>query len=239
MFLFYAHKIDGQTAHFDEVEKRHCINVLRKKTGDEILFTDGAGHHFTGAIIASGKKDFSATIISKKEIPPHPVHPVHIAIAPTKNIDRFEWFLEKATEMGISKITPLICSNSERKKIRPERLEKILLSAIKQSFGAFLPKLNKAVDFNDFIKNAATALPERRFIAHCRSYELPHLADLSLANDGAVILIGPEGDFSVEEIDEAEKEGFQSVSLGFSRLRTETAGIAAVHILNLKNRVII
>lgn len=236
MFLFYSYKIEDATAHFDEVEKRHCINVLRKTAGDEILFTDGVGHHYEGRILSSYKKGFLASILSRKELPIHPLYPIHVAIAPTKNIDRFEWFLEKVTEFGVTSITPLICANSERKKIRPDRLHKILLSAVKQSFGAYLPKLNEAIHFDDFMKNAETALPKKRFIAHCRSNELPHLMDNSSSTESVVVLIGPEGDFSKEEINKAEEKRFQSISLGTSRLRTETAGIAAVHILNLKNQ---
>lgn len=213
---------------------RHCIQVLRNKPGDALVFTDGLGFHYEGTILSANKKGFLATIQSKKAIPLHPKVNIHLAVAPTKNIDRFEWFLEKATEFGVSKITPLLCDNSERKRLRPERLEKILMAAMKQSFGAYLPILNELVPFQSFITQEHSS-NSGRFIAHCRSNELPSLFRNSNKGQDVVILVGPEGDFSVEEIDLALAAGFGPVSLGKSRLRTETAGIAAVHIINMKN----
>ena len=236
MFLFYAYKIEDRTANFDLVETRHCIQVLRKKPGDEILFTDGIGRIFKGRISSVGKKEFAATIMAEETQAKRPSVDLHIAIAPTKNNDRLEWFLEKATELGISEITPLICANSERKKLRLDRLQKILIAAMKQSFRAFLPKLNAPEPFNDFIQKSETGTELDRFMAHCRSDELPHLFHNSQRSKNVLILIGPEGDFDLTEIENAEKCGFVSVSLGPSRLRTETAGIAAVHIVNLKNQ---
>ena len=235
MFLFYSYKVEDQIAHFDEVEMRHCVNVLRNKPGDVIQFTDGLGHHFEGAIISSNKNGFLANVENKVVLPKHPANNIHVAIAPTKNIDRFEWFLEKATEFGISEITPLICSNSERKNLRSDRLEKILLSAMKQSFSAYLPLLHPITTFNDFLISDVIVGGTNCFIAHCRNEGLPHLFRNSSHGKDVVVLIGPEGDFSIEEIKMAEEKGIQSVSLGTSRLRTETAGIAAVLILNLKN----
>lgn len=235
MFLFYSHRIEGQTAHFDEVEMRHCIQVLRNRSGDEIHFTDGLGKMYQGRIISSNKKGFMASILSEKPQKKHPACNIHIAIAPTKNIDRFEWFLEKGAEFGVNEVTPIICSNSERKKIRADRMEKILLSAMKQSHSAFLPKLNPLLTMYEFIDNIETVSNSGRFIAHCRSKELPHLFHNSQHGKDVVVMIGPEGDFSIEEIKMAEAKYFLSVTLGDSRLRTETAGVAAVHIINLKN----
>ncbi|HFA47988.1 MAG TPA: 16S rRNA (uracil(1498)-N(3))-methyltransferase [Bacteroidetes bacterium] len=235
MFLFFANEINGTTATFGEAESRHCIHVLRKGAGDEVHFTDGKGGWYVGVILRANKKGFSAKIISQKLEYGRPAFHLHVGIAPTKNIDRFEWFLEKATEFGISEITPLHCSNSERKRIRPERLEKVLLAAMKQSLKAYLPKLNELCSFEGFMEKTATDSPANRFIAHCRNGQLPHLKDNYLAGNDVVVLVGPEGDFSKEEISLAAQKGYSPVSLGNARLRTETAGIAAVHIINLAN----
>ncbi len=235
MILFYANQIKDSIATFDEIETRHCIQVLRKRPGDEVFFTDGQGFHYQGTILKTGKKEFTATITSRTKVEKLPAPNIHIAIAPTKNMDRFEWFLEKATEFGISEITPLLCSNSERKHLRPDRLEKILLSAMKQSLQAHLPKLHQMISFADFLALSGTDGNKQRFIAHCQSATLPHLRDNYGIGQDVIVTIGPEGDFSEEEIGLALQEGFQAVSLGPSRLRTETAGIAAVHLLNLKN----
>jgi len=234
MFLFYTYSVIADEALFDEVETRHCIQVLRNGVGDEIEFTDGKGVWYKGVIDKTNKKSFSAKVLQATEVEQAPAAHLHLAVAPTKNIDRFEWFLEKATEFGISEITPILCENSERKNLRPDRLEKILLSAMKQSLKAQLPKLNDLTPFSAFLENTATVGSTARFIAHCRADGLPHLLDNYHGSGDVLMLIGPEGDFSVEEIAAAEAEGFVAVSLGQSRLRTETAGIAAVHILNLK-----
>jgi 16S rRNA (uracil1498-N3)-methyltransferase len=156
---------------------------------------------------------------------------LHIAIAPTKNMDRFEWFLEKATEIGIDEITPIICSRSERKVIKTERCNRILLSAMKQSLKVHLPKLNEAISLNDFLKQDYEGA---KYIAHCEDGEKKELKIVN-KTEKYLILIGPEGDFSPKEIDLALHNQFKAVSLGTSRLRTETAGIVAVHTLNLKN----
>ena len=235
MFLFYAHKVEDHTAYFNEVEMRHCTGVLRRRPGDTIQYTDGRGGHYEGVILGVSKSGFTASVQKHWQVVRRPGCSIHVGIAPTKNADRMEWFLEKATELGITEITPLLCANSERKKLRPGRLEKILVAAMKQSFGAYLPQLNPLCRFEDFIKTCATASGLDRFIAHCRSDSLPGLFHNSIAGNDVVVLIGPEGDFSIDEIKKAEQTGFQSVSLGPSRLRTETAGIAAVLMINLKN----
>ena len=234
MFLFHSNDIQGDQAHFNEIETRHCVQVLRKTSGDAIQFVDGEGGWYHGNISSISKKHFTARI-EKTTVYPKPAFSIHLAIAPTKNIDRFEWFLEKATEFGIEEVTPIICENSERRRIRPERLEKILLSAMKQSLKPFLPKLNELVDFEAFIKDTATNDDDLRFIAHCRNAELPLLRDNCPKQKSVTVLIGPEGDFSMSEIELALANGFNEISLGKSRLRTETAGIAAVHTINLIN----
>ncbi len=235
MFLFYSYRIEGPTAYFDEVETRHCIHVLRNQPGDSIEFTDGKGNWYKGSIEIIRKKEFTANILSDTFRKQDPSTHLHIAIAPTKNIDRFEWFLEKATEFGISAITPIICKNSERRKLRLDRLEKVLLSAMKQSLKVHLPKLNEPTSILDFLNDGETDATTDRFIAHCRAEDLPHLWNNYNADNDVTLMIGPEGDFSIEEIEAAQQNGFTPISLGKSRLRTETAGIAAVHIINLKS----
>lgn len=237
MFLFYSYKTDFKTAFFDEVETRHCIQVLRKQIGDEIYFTDGHGHLFRGQINKISKKEFTCQILQSEEKKNTVNANLHIAIAPPKNIDRFEWFLEKATEIGISEVTPLICENSERRKIRIDRMEKIIISAMKQSLNYHLPKLNAPTLFQGFMDNLATEPHGQRFIAHCRSAELPHLFNNYKKGSDVVLLIGPEGDFSLDEISMAVEAGIEEISLGKSRMRTETAALAGVHILNLKSTI--
>jgi 16S rRNA (uracil1498-N3)-methyltransferase len=237
MNLFFSDDIRGDFAWFDEEEARHGVQVLRKKAGDQIQFVDGEGGWYEGLIEESAKWHLVVKIVSRKEEVGKKNYRLHLAVAPTKSIERFEWFLEKATEIGIDEITPLHCEHSERTKIRNDRLQKILLSAMKQSLRAYLPKLDALTDFEQFLKHLPTtnhhAPIKNHFIAHCRSENLPHLkSNLQPAQD-VTILIGPEGDFSQREIDLATGHGFQSVSLGEARLRTETAAIVACHTVNL------
>jgi len=204
--------------------------VLRHKKDDRITVADGNGSFFECSITDPHPKHCRVEIISKQTFEKR-AFTLHIAIAPTKNIERTEWFIEKATEIGIEKITLLKCKHSERRKVRTDRLEKILLSAVKQSLKAFKPVLNDMTEFKTFIdKNSAGG-----FIAHCNTSPLPHFKSLYSKGNDAVILIGPEGDFSQDEVDYALKKGFKEVSLGNSRLRTETAGIVACTIFNLIN----
>lgn len=230
MILFYTAEIHNGIAVFPEAEARHCIQVLRKRPGDEVRFTDGNGTWYEGEIVEVAKRSFSVRIgRSWPEASPPP--PLHLAIAPTKNLERFEWFLEKATEFGIREISPLVCEHSERKKLRPERLERILVAAMKQSLRATKPVLHELTTLDSFLQR--TILPEQRFIAHCHDGALPHLVQHLRPQAGALILIGPEGDFSKAEVAAAAKGGFKEIGLGTARLRTETAGIAACHIANL------
>ena len=232
MQLFYASNILENEIILDETESKHAIRVLRLNAGDKVQVVDGAGGFYTAEITESHPKKCRLSILeSHKEFGKRQFK-LHIAIAPTKNNDRFEWFLEKATEIGIDEITPLLCEHSERKTIKPDRLEKILVSAMKQSVKAYLPKLNQLVTFNQFINlNEAS----QKFIAHCNDGEKPHLKNEIVKEINVIILIGPEGDFSTEEIKQAKIASFGEISLGPSRLRTETAGMVACHIVNLVN----
>ena len=211
-------------------ESKHATKVLRKKEGDILNFTDGKGNLYKAEItIADSRKCRLKTISSEQKEKQHNYH-LHIAIAPTKNMDRFEWFLEKATEIGIDEITPIICSHSERKAIKTERCNRILLSAMKQSLKFHLPKLNEAISLNDFIKQDYEGT---KYIAHCEDGKKKELKTVN-KTEKTLILIGPEGDFSPKEIKLALQNQFKAVSLGTSRLRTETAGIVAVHTINIK-----
>jgi 16S rRNA (uracil1498-N3)-methyltransferase len=209
-------------------ESYHAAQVLRMRNGEIIHLTDGLGHLFKGELI---NVDSKKSLVRITEEVPHnsTTTNLHIAIAPTKNIDRFEWFLEKATEMGIAEITPLLCRYSERKEIKPERLNKVIVSAAKQSHHFLFPKLNPIVKFEEFIK---TTTVENKFIAHCESSDKNDFGK-SIANKRyALLLIGPEGDFSEHEIQLAISNNYFPVSLGESRLRTETAGVYACAVFN-------
>jgi len=226
MNLFYTTKIEGDYAHLTEEEARHVVQVLRKREGDILHFTDGNGGMYTGRIDETGKKKCVLKIEKREnEVGKRNFH-LHVAIAPTKNINRYEWFLEKATEMGIEEITPIFCAHSERTRVRIDRLEKVLASAMKQSLQAYLPKLNEPVKFSQFIKKQAT---KQKFIAHCEEdFDKNQLSDRLEKEEDILLLIGPEGDFSTQEIKAAKEVGFVPVALGNTRLRTETAGIFGV-----------
>lgn len=234
MNLFYTDNIQDNVATLSEEEARHCTQVLRKRIGDSIHFVDGKGRLYTGEIREIQRKKCTLNVTKTIQEYQKPMSHIHIAIAPTKNINRFEWFLEKATEIGISEVTPLLCRYSERKRIRTDRLQKIMLTAMKQSLKAYLPKLNELTTFNDFILTH-NSTKSRTFIAHCQEGQKPHLKNIASAAEDSIILIGPEGDFSPQEVALALQHNYEATSLGNTRLRTETAGIAACHILNLIN----
>lgn len=234
MYWFYTNNIEGEIAWLDDMEARHCLQVLRKKEGDSLIFVDGQGGYYEGVIDEIGKKNCSVRIVKKTSNYQQAKVNIHIAIAPTKNIGRFEWFLEKATEIGVNKITPLYCQRSERNKIRLDRLEKILLSAMKQSLKAYLPLLEPITNFQSFLDHPSLKA-ESCFIAHCAEGVKSHLKDNYHPGSDVTILIGPEGDFSEKEIEMARAKAIKEISLGPSRLRTETAGIVACHIINLLN----
>lgn len=233
MQLFFCNNIIDGLATLDEEEARHCTQVLRKRLGDQMHFVDGEGGWYEGVIASLNKKNCTIEITKVIQAFQKPKANIHIAIAPTKNIARFEWFLEKATEIGISQVTPLLCQRSERKNIRNDRLEKVLLSAMKQSLKAYLPKLAPLTSFQTFVESFPES--EKCYIAHCGKEVNHHLKDNCLPGQDVTILIGPEGDFSEEEIELAKAKSFQEITLGKSRLRTETAGVVACHIVNLIN----
>ncbi len=232
MQLFYVPNFSGAEVVLDETESKHAVRVLRLQNGNLVQIIDGKGGFYEAEITdAHPKKCKLAIVKSTKEFGKKDFH-LHIAIAPTKNNDRFEWFLEKATEIGIDEITPILTSHSERKTVNNDRLEKILVSAMKQSVKAWLPKLNNLTSVKELITSNKT---KNRFIAYCDDIQKTHLKDLAEKGKDTLILIGPEGDFSPEEIQLALENGFKVVSLGEARLRTETAGIVACHIVNLAN----
>jgi len=211
---------------FDKTESRHIIRVLRKKEGDNLLITNGKGMLFTSIISIANDKRCTVNITKVEQRQDTLDYKLHIAIAPTKNNQRLEWFLEKATEIGISEITPIICANSERRVVKKERLEKVLIAAMKQSKRFYLPKLNDTVSFAQFLKKDIEGL---KFIAHCEETDKKTFKNQLIKGQKISILIGPEGDFSLPEILVALENNYNPVSLGKSRLRTETAGIVAAH----------
>ncbi|MEO5776629.1 MAG: 16S rRNA (uracil(1498)-N(3))-methyltransferase [Flavobacterium sp.] len=233
MQLFYNPTInETQTSFvFDKEESKHVIKVLRKKESDILHVTNGLGFLFTTEItIASDNK--CTVKINSFEKQEAPKFHLHLAVAPTKMNERYEWFLEKATEIGIQEITPILCDHSERKVIKTDRFQKILESAMKQSLHYYLPKLNEPISFKDFVKTQTSG---QLFIAHCEETEKKSLKNELEANKDVTILIGPEGDFSVKEIQLAIAANFIPVSLGATRLRTETAAIVACHSVVFKN----
>jgi 16S rRNA (uracil1498-N3)-methyltransferase len=229
MNLFYIRDIEGNIGIMDKTESHHCVKVLRMKEDDQIQFIDGKGNFYLGRLRKIHPDATEVTIIEKQEDFENRPYYLHIAISPTKSIDRFEWFLEKATEIGVDRISPIICEHSERKKMRKDRSERVVLSAVKQSMKANLPVLDDLLNFRDLI--AKTEIPGTRYIAHCDVGEKSELIKSLSVNDSVLVLIGPEGDFSQKEIELAKKSGFQAVSLGSSRLRTETAGVVVAQIL--------
>jgi len=226
MQVFYTPEIKKITYQLTEEESKHAVKVLRLAIGDEICMVDGVGGMYYGIIDDPNPKKCTIRVIEKIEQYNRKNYYLHIAIAPTKNNDRLEWFLEKATEIGIDEITPLLCEHSERKVIKNERFEKIILSAMKQSIKAYKPKLNKLTTFKNFIKEVDN---EGVFIAHCEDNPKPSFKSEITPFSKITIMIGPEGDFSPAEIELAKARGIKEVHLGKSRLRTETAGIVACH----------
>ncbi|MBT3384342.1 MAG: 16S rRNA (uracil(1498)-N(3))-methyltransferase [Prolixibacteraceae bacterium] len=232
MQLFYVPNISGAEVILDETESKHAVKVLRLFEGNKVQVIDGNGGFYEAVISDAHPKKCKLLITNSIQEFEKRNFKLHIAIAPTKNIDRFEWFLEKCTEIGIDEITPLLTEHSERKIIKPERLEKILVAAMKQSLKAYLPKLNQIKPFNEFITNTKY---QKKYIAHCYEGHKTHLKDLVKKGEDTLILIGPEGDFNQMEIDLAIENGFTEISLGTARLRTETAGVVACNIVNLAN----
>ncbi len=219
--------IEDTQIQFSKEESKHIIKVLRKSINDDLFITNGKGFLFKAKITLAGINKCLANIIETK-FQEKERHHIHLAVAPTKMNDRYEWFLEKATEIGIQEITPIICDHSERKTIKIERFQKIIQSAAKQSLRFHIPKLNEAISFKEFIKNHQN---ETCLIAHCEETKRNSLKDIltNTKNLDFKLLIGPEGDFSSKEIDLALANNYQPITLGNTRLRTETAAIVATH----------
>jgi 16S rRNA (uracil1498-N3)-methyltransferase len=233
MHIFYTPDINSNTLILSEEESKHCIKVLRLDAGSLLHLVDGIGGFYDAIIEDPHPKRTKLKIVKKIENFAKRNHYLHIAIAPTKNIERIEWFLEKATEIGIDEITPIICDRSERKELKTERLNKVITSAVKQSIKAFHPKLNEAIRFSDFIsKNTNT----QKFIAHCMDEGKVAIKEQLIPNGNYLVIIGPEGDFTFQELEAAVNNNFIPISLGESRLRTETAALEACFEINFLNR---
>ena len=245
MNLFYTPDITTPSYTLNEEESKHAVRVLRMNEGDVLYLVDGAGGFYKAQISEANAKRCTVKVIeTQKEYNKRSVY-LHIAIAPTKSIDRIEWFLEKATEIGIDEVTPIECEHSERTIVKPERLNKVLVSAMKQSVKAYLPKLNEMADYEKFVKQSFNG---EKFIAHCNPVltsgsspsgeerkEKIHLKNIYSKGENTLILIGPEGDFSPKEVELALQNGFKEISLGKSRLRTETAALLACTTINIIN----
>lgn len=233
MQLFYNSEIKNgdSTFFFDKEESKHIVKVLRKKESDKIFITNGLGYLFESEIILASEKKCEVKIIKETFQQPDTFY-THIAVAPTKMNDRLEWFLEKATEIGIHEITPIICDHSERKVYKIDRAEKIIQAAMKQSLHYYLPKINVPISLSHFVKSN---IDGQKFIAHCEETDKKSFQKEIAKNEKVTILIGPEGDFSAKEINLAIANQFIPVTLGNTRLRTETAALVACHTIALLN----
>ena len=229
MILAYSPDVQDGLATFDEEEARHTLKVLRKRAGDEIHWIDGRGGRYRGHIFEVGKRRFTATVaevwLQERRRP----YTLTLGVAPPKNVARLEWLLEKATEIGIDAVVPLLCARSERTRLRTDRLEKILLSATKQSLKAHLPRLHAPVKLADYLAQLPAPAPcEFRLLAHCGPGQKAPMPGNFAPGALVSVLIGPEGDFSAEEVALATATGFTGLTLGSERLRTETAALVAV-----------
>ncbi|WP_026725782.1 16S rRNA (uracil(1498)-N(3))-methyltransferase [Flavobacterium sasangense] len=233
MQLFYNSDIKqgDVTFFFDKEESKHIVKVLRKKENDKIFITNGLGYLFESEIILASEKKCEVKITKVTFQEPDKFY-THIVVAPTKMNDRLEWFLEKATEIGIHEITPIICDHSERKVYKIDRAEKIIQAAMKQSLHYYIPKINEPISFAQFVKSN---IERQKFIAHCEETDKKSFKNEVNKDEKVTILIGPEGDFSTKEINLAIENGFIPVTLGNTRLRTETAALVACHTIALIN----
>jgi len=232
MNLFFRDDISSSIIELNSEESRHCIKVLRLRRGDAIHLTDGKGNLAEAIIIDDSIRSCSVEIKKREKKSFERNYYLTIAIAPTKNHDRFEWFVEKATEIGVDKIIPLICSRSERRTVKTERLKNIAIAALKQSQKYFLPEISEPVLFQDYAKRNNA---EQKFICTCEATSTLHVKNLCKPNQNYSVLIGPEGDFSPEEIKLALENNFIEATLGSTRLRTETAGIVACSAIAFAN----
>lgn len=233
MELFFQPNISSQQNHLSEDESRHCIKVLRHKSGDIIHLTDGKGHFYEAKIDEPHHKKCTFTILSTNTQAPLPYH-IHLAMAPTKNIDRTLWVVEKAVEIGIDEISFFTSFHSERRQLKTDRIIARAVSAMKQSVKAYMPLINELTDIKNILKPSSQS-DTQKFIAYIEEPIPPHLFQQASPKQSYLILIGPEGDFSKEEVSLAIENGFVKTGLGSSRLRTETAAIAACHTLHLLN----
>ncbi|SMC73778.1 16S rRNA (uracil(1498)-N(3))-methyltransferase [Pedobacter africanus] len=234
MHVFYTPDISADAYLLNEEESRHCTKVLRLGLGAQVYLIDGVGGLYKAEITGETKKNVALRIIeTQREYNKRRQH-LHIAVAPTKNIDRLEWFLEKATEIGIEEITPVICERSERKVVKEDRLYKVITSAVKQSLQAYHPVLNPQIALADFLKQNSNST---KMIAHCLDNEpRQYMCEVIQPAQGYTVLIGPEGDFTPREIEMALQAGYKPLTLGNTRLRTETAALAACFEANYLNR---
>ncbi len=235
MNQFYAPNILTDNT-LPEEESHHAVKVLRLQAGDSVIVMDGQGTMYHATIAVAHPKHCVLNSLEKIDAPRTRNYHLHIAIAPTKNMDRLEWFVEKAAEIGIDEISPIFCTFSERKVLKTDRIDKILVSAMKQSMQPYLTKLNEPCTFKDFIKRAS-AFDGQKFICHCHSGNKEMLAKAVQPNGNYLIMIGPEGDFSEEEVLEATKNGFTPVTLGDMRLRVETAALYSCTVVAVKNQL--
>ena len=254
MQLFYAAEFTAPEYILSEEESRHAVKVLRLVEGDTLHITDGRGSLYRCEVASAHQKHCLVRVVEHfAEFEKLPYN-LTMAVAPTKNIDRFEWFVEKATEIGFDELTPLCCRYSERKVIKPERIEKILVSAAKQSLKAYVPRLNPMMTAKEFISqncpfelggraqraeggcnSQLSTLNSQLFIAHCYDQPKQHLFNACQPGGDVIVMVGPEGDFSEEEVELALRNSFQAITLGESRLRTETAGVVACHLVTVAN----
>lgn len=247
MELFYTKNIVGNSAVLDEQESTHCTRVLRHKPGDTITFTDGMGYLYRGKLLANKGKEASIDILERNAGADSRPYYLHMAVALTKNYERFEWFLEKAVEIGVDRVTPLVCEHSERRIFKYERAQRLILSASKQSLKTLFPVLDDIVKASDFIATVGSSSSENeggnalKLMGHCREGEKEAITSIlgeakahwitmrdSQSKPYIIIMIGPEGDFSIEEIDLALKSDYKVMHLGNSRMRVETAAVTAV-----------
>lgn len=221
MNIFIA-TIQGTTALLTSEESWHCAKVLRKKAGEAVHIIDGKGNFYEGTLELVSEKQCKVSITKGPDLQPKKNYYLHLAIAPTKQIDRIEWMVEKAVEIGINELSFISCKNSERTVIKQDRILKIVESAVKQSLQAYLPKVNELNSFKDFVSQSTTG---QKLIAHCYDMPKQEIKEVNFAERSTLIIIGPEGDFTKEEVELSQEFGFKAISLGTNRLRSETAGL--------------
>ncbi len=235
MNVFYTPDLASSSYTFDETESKHAIRVLRLNLGDMVYLIDGKGGFYHAQITNNNPKQCSVEVTETFYEHGKRNYRIHIGIAPTKNTERLEWFLEKTTEIGIDEITPIICVRSERRALKTERLVKVITAAVKQSAQAYHPIINKELPLDLFVARVSQQTDIERYIAHCYDTTKYYLKDIYTPATDAVILIGPEGDFTEDEVNFSVLQGFREITLGNTRLRTETAGIVACHSIAMLN----